>query len=81
MGSSFSQELAAARFELAAETMREQPHVCLTDLAYELGYSSPAHFTRAFKRYAGVPPSSFLTAGSSSPSCGRYPTPSLSPPS
>ena len=31
----------------------------LTELAFELGYSDPANFTRSFKRWTGRAPSSF----------------------
>jgi AraC-like DNA-binding protein len=31
----------------------------ITDIAFELGYSDPAHFSRAFTRWTGVPPSEF----------------------
>ncbi len=30
------------------------------DVTYELGYSDPAGFTRAFKRWSGTTPSNFL---------------------
>lgn len=30
-----------------------------TEIAYMVGYSDPAHFTRAFKRWTGLPPSRF----------------------
>jgi AraC-like DNA-binding protein len=58
-GTTFSAELATARFEVAREILSESPNVRLTDLAYDLGYANPAHFTRAFKRFTGVPPSEF----------------------
>ena len=30
-----------------------------TEIAYMVGYSDPAHFTRAFKRWTGSPPSRY----------------------
>ena len=33
--------------------------VSITDIALELGYTDPAHFTRAFRRWTGVTPSAF----------------------
>ncbi|WP_300730901.1 AraC family transcriptional regulator [Pseudomonas sp.] len=32
-----------------------------TEIAYMVGYSDPAHFTRAFKRWTGTPPSRYLS--------------------
>lgn len=34
----------------------------ITDIALQLGYADPAHFTRAFRRWAGVAPSAYRTA-------------------
>lgn len=33
-----------------------------TEIAYMVGYSDPAHFTRAFKRWSGSPPSRYRAA-------------------
>ena len=33
-----------------------------TEIAYMVGYSDPAHFTRAFKRWSGSPPSLYRAA-------------------
>ena len=37
----------------------EDPGVKLIDIAFDLGYSDPAHFTRAFRRWAGVSPKEY----------------------
>ena len=42
-----------------AVSLLEDPDVLLTDVAFELGYSDTAHFTRAFRRWAGVAPSEY----------------------
>ena len=33
----------------------------LIEIAFDLGYSDPAHFTRAFRRWSGVCPSEYKT--------------------
>lgn len=52
--------------ELLDETRRSEAIrlICedvysMTDIAFRVGYSDSAHFTRAFKRWTGVPPSRF----------------------
>ncbi|MDJ0950221.1 MAG: AraC family transcriptional regulator ligand-binding domain-containing protein [Alphaproteobacteria bacterium] len=51
----FSQLVDQARFQ-AACSLLEDDMPPVTDIAMELGYSDSAHFTRAFKRWAGVTP-------------------------
>ncbi len=43
----------------AAQRMLEDRHVRIGDVARVLGYSDPAHFTRAFHRWTGVTPREF----------------------
>lgn len=43
------------RMHLASSWIREG-HLSLSEVAYRLGYSSEAAFSRAFKRYLQVPP-------------------------
>lgn len=57
-GLSFSRILDQARFECAKPLLR-QSDMKLTDIAFELGYSDQAHFTRAFRRWAGISPREF----------------------
>lgn len=54
---------------VAEETLLRRAKVLLsdgrkpiTDIALELGYRDPAHFTRAFRRWTGVAPSAFRAA-------------------
>ncbi len=58
VGSSYSELLQQARFE-AARQLIANPDVTLTDAAYDLGWSCPATFSRAFRQFAGVSPSEF----------------------
>lgn len=57
-GLTFSDVLEAARFE-AARRMLADPAVRVIDVSTELGYSDSANFTRAFRRWTGVPPRTF----------------------
>jgi AraC-like DNA-binding protein len=57
-GLTFSQLIDEVRFEMAVPQLRD-PDIRLTDIALSLGYSDPAHFTRAFGRWGGVSPSEY----------------------
>lgn len=52
---SFNQLLDQTRFDVARNLLSDQS-INVTDIGYELGYSNPANFTRAFRRWAGVTP-------------------------
>jgi AraC-like DNA-binding protein len=52
--------LDQARFEVAAELIEFSDRQ-LTDVGFEVGYSDPAHFTRAFRRWAGMAPRQYRT--------------------
>jgi AraC-like DNA-binding protein len=54
-GTSFSRILDDVRFA-AARGMLEGSDLKLIEIALELGYSDPAHFTRAFRRWTSVTP-------------------------
>ncbi len=55
VGLSYSELLKQARFEVASTMLRNTDRKII-DIAYELGYTDPAHFTRAFGRLAGMSP-------------------------
>jgi AraC-like DNA-binding protein len=57
-GASWSSLLDDLRFEAAVARLRD-PATRIRELAHDLGYSNPAHFTRAFKRWTGLPPSAY----------------------
>ncbi|OWK23364.1 hypothetical protein AJ87_36895 [Rhizobium yanglingense] len=52
----YSDLLAEVRFETALRLMSD-PSVRVIDVAYELGYTDPANFTRAFRHWTGLKPS------------------------
>lgn len=54
----YSDLLAEVRFE-AATKLLEDPHRKVIDIAFDLGYSDPANFTRAFRQWTGISPSDF----------------------
>lgn len=45
-----------------AKSMLESGATSITQIALELGYGDIAHFTRAFRRWTGIPPSAYRTA-------------------
>ena len=57
-GTRFSEVRDNARYRSAIQMLRD-PVVKVADIAYRLGYSDTAHFSRAFKRIAGVSPRAF----------------------
>lgn len=57
-GARYAQLLATARFA-AATRLFDDGTATLQDISRKLGYSDPAHFTRAFRRWAGCPPRMF----------------------
>ena len=56
-GTTFKQELEGARKE-AAQRLLERG-VRVSDVACALGYKEPVNFTRAFKQWFGVPPTTW----------------------
>ena len=56
--SSFKEIIDQLRFETAVAMMHDEKSNLL-DIALEVGYSDAAHFTRAFRRWAGISPSEY----------------------
>jgi AraC-like DNA-binding protein len=54
-GVSFNELLDQIRFDTAKQLL-ENNAISVTDISGELGYTDPASFTRAFRRWAGVSP-------------------------
>ena len=61
-GFSYTALSQEARY-LAAVRLLAETDSTVTDVAYELGYSDPAHFTRAFRRNSGASPRAFRELG------------------
>lgn len=57
-GLSYSRLVDQVRFNLAADLLKE-PSIHLLEIAFELGYTDAANFTRAFRRWTGKTPSQF----------------------
>lgn len=58
LGHSYSSLVDVVRFENAARLLRETD-TKIIEIAFANGYADPAHFTRAFRRVAGVTPRAF----------------------
>jgi AraC-like DNA-binding protein len=54
----YARVVAQARFD-AAQRMLDDPARKVIDVALDLGYSDPSHFTRAFGRWTGLAPREF----------------------
>jgi len=57
-GLSFKKLVDEARFLETMDLVGDQD-VTFTEIAHHLGYTDQAHFTRAFRRWAGVTPSRY----------------------
>ena len=57
-GESYHHLVDAVRFDTGSRLL-QNGNVKLVDIAFELDYSDAANFTRAFKRWAGIPPRTF----------------------
>ena len=55
---SYSQILDEIRYEIAVQKVAHSS-LDFKEIASELGYTSPAHFTRAFKRWTGKTPTQY----------------------
>lgn len=51
------------RMQHASHIISAFPKWSMIDIAFECGYSSPGIFSRAFKKYFGVPPSKYIPKG------------------
>lgn len=61
MGSRYSDILNHARFEVSSR-MLQDPDMKVRDVAHRLGYKHPTHFSRAFRRIAGINPREYRAA-------------------
>jgi AraC-like DNA-binding protein len=57
-GLSYSDLVQQARFEVAAEMLKD-PGLKSLDIAFALGYENPSNFARAFRQIAGVNPQEY----------------------
>lgn len=55
---SFSRLVDEARYQVACDLLTA-PDTRIAEVAFATGYENPSHFSRAFRRIAGVAPSDF----------------------
>ena len=60
LGMTFSAVVDGARFELSTRMLTDTD-TTVADIASAVGYSDPSHFSRAFRRLAGVSPGEYRT--------------------
>jgi AraC-like DNA-binding protein len=60
-GSSYRDVLQRVKFDAARELLT-QTNLKILDVAYETGFSDPAHFSHFFRRVAGVTPQQYRTS-------------------
>ena len=61
-GTTFNRLVEDALFR-RAKVLLGDGSLPITDIALQLGYADPAHFTRAFRRWSGVAPSAYRGGG------------------
>jgi AraC-like DNA-binding protein len=54
----YSRLVEQVRFERALRLLAE-PDISLIEITFELGYTDPTNFSRAFRRWTGIPPLRF----------------------
>lgn len=59
MGVTVFHYLFERRINQSCVMMAMQPDMTLTDISYRVGFKHPAHFSRVFKRYVGMPPEAY----------------------
>jgi AraC-like DNA-binding protein len=62
----YSKLVDQVRFEKAIQLLSE-PTIAMVEIASDLGYTDPANFTRAFRRWTGVSPRTFRCQQMQSP--------------
>ncbi len=65
-GTSYSDVIGEVRFGMATRLLAE-PGIKIIEVAFALGYSDPAHFTRAFRRWTSVSPVEYRRGLADSP--------------
>ncbi len=45
------------RFKSVSETMEREPHLTISEIAFEQGYYDPSHLTNEFRKFSGKAPS------------------------
>lgn len=58
-GTTFADQLMSHRLEAAESLMMSQSDLAISAVSRRCGFTSPSHFSRAFKRHVGVSPSEF----------------------
>lgn len=58
-GRSIHQHLLQLRLRAAVDRMLDRPGLPLTEVGLELGFATPSHFSSAFRKHFGIPPSQF----------------------
>jgi AraC-like DNA-binding protein len=69
-GTSYTDLLDAVRLERAVDWL-ERTDRPVVEISHDLGYADPANFTRAFRRWTGVPPDRFRRSTRSGEDGGR----------
>ena len=58
-GLTYSQLVDQVRYEVARRLLVGAPDLSVTQIGLELGYNDPGSFSRAFRRFTGLPPAEY----------------------